>query len=141
MPARGSAEWKGDLPSGSGTFTAGDTISGEYSFKSRFEDGPGANPEQLIAAAHASCFSMALSNMLAEAGTPPDSVQTDATVTLRFVDGAPTITKVALVTVGRVPGIDDAQFQEHAAAAKAGCPVSRALAGVPEITLDASLAG
>jgi osmotically inducible protein OsmC len=84
---------------------------------------------------------MALSNMLAEAGTPPDSVQTDATVTLRFVDGAPTITKVALVTVGRVPGIDDAQFQEHAAAAKAGCPVSRALAGVPEITLDASLAG
>jgi osmotically inducible protein OsmC len=141
MPAKGSAEWKGDLPTGSGTFTAGDTISGDYSFKSRFEDGPGANPEQLIAAAHASCFSMALSNMLAEAGTPPDSVQTDATVTLRFVDGAPTITKVALVTVGRVPGIDDAQFQEHAAAAKAGCPVSRALAGVPEITLDASLAG
>jgi osmotically inducible protein OsmC len=141
MPAKGSAEWKGDLPTGSGTFTAGDTISGDYSFKSRFEDGPGANPEQLIAAAHASCFSMALSNMLAEAGTPPDSVQTDATVTLRFVDGAPTITKVALVAVGRVPGIDDAQFQEHAAAAKAGCPVSRALAGVPEITLDASLAG
>jgi lipoyl-dependent peroxiredoxin len=141
MAARGSAEWKGDVPSGSGTFTAGDTISGEFSFKSRFEDGPGANPEQLIAAAHASCFSMALSNILAEAGTPPESVRTDATVTLRFVDGAPTITKIALVTVGRVPGIDAAAFAEHAAAAKAGCPVSRALAGVPEITLEASLAG
>lgn len=95
MPARGSAEWKGDLRTGTGTFTAGDTISGEYSYRSRFEDGPGANPEQLIAAAHASCFSMALSNMLAEAGSPPDSVRTDATVTLRPVDGAPTITTVA----------------------------------------------
>jgi len=140
MAAKGSAEWKGDVPSGSGTFTAGDTISGEFSFKSRFEDGPGANPEQLIAAAHASCFSMALSNILAQAGTPPESVHTDATVTLRFVDGAPTITNIALVTVGRVPGIDAAAFAEHAAAAKAGCPVSRALAGVPEISLEASLA-
>jgi osmotically inducible protein OsmC len=140
MPAKGTAEWKGDVPSGSGTFTAGDTISGEYSFKSRFEDGPGANPEQLIAAAHASCFSMALSNILAQAGSPPDSVQTEATVTLRPVDGAPTITKIALVTVGRVPGIDAQAFAEAAAAAKAGCPVSRALAGVPEITLEATLA-
>jgi osmotically inducible protein OsmC len=141
MPAKGSAEWKGDVPNGSGTFTAGDSITGEYSFKSRFEDGPGANPEQLIAAAHASCFSMALSNLLAQAGTPPDSVHTDATVTLRPVDGAPTITSIALVTVGRVPGIDEDTFQEHAAAAKAGCPVSRALAGVGEITLEATLAG
>jgi osmotically inducible protein OsmC len=141
MSARGHAEWKGDVPTGSGTFTAGDTISGDYSYKSRFEDGPGANPEQLIAAAHASCFSMALSNLLAQAGTPPDSVQTDATVTLRIVDGTPTITKIDLVTVGRVPGVDAAAFQEQAAAAKAGCPVSRALAGVPEITLEASLAG
>ena len=141
MPARGSAEWKGDLRTGTGTFTAGDTISGDYSFKSRFEDGPGANPEQLIAAAHASCFSMALSNSLAEAGSPPDSVRTDATVTLRMVDGVPTITTIALVTVGRVPGIDESTFQRHAAEAKAGCPVSRALASVPEITLEASLAG
>lgn len=140
MPAKGSAEWKGDLPSGTGTFTAGDSISGGYTFKSRFEDGPGSNPEQLIAAAHAACFSMALSNMLATAGTPPDSVHTDATVTLRQVDGAPTITKIALVTVARVPGIDQAAFAEHAANAKAGCPVSRALAAVPEITLDATLA-
>jgi osmotically inducible protein OsmC len=140
MPAKGFAEWKGDLQSGGGTFTAGDTISGEYSFKSRFEDGPGANPEQLIAAAHAACFSMALSNILAKAGTPPESVRTEATVTLRPVDGSPTITNIALVTVGTVPGIDEAAFKEHAAAAKAGCPVSRALAGVPEITLEASLA-
>lgn len=87
MPARGSAEWKGDVPTGTGTFTAGDTISGGYTFKSRFEDGPGSNPEQLIAAAHAACFSMALSNILAQAGHPPDSVATDATVTLRLVDG------------------------------------------------------
>jgi osmotically inducible protein OsmC len=83
---------------------------------------------------------MALSSILAQAGSPPDSVRTDATVTLRLVDGAPSITKIALVTVGHVPGIDDSAFQEHAAAAKAGCPVSRALAGVPEITLEASLA-
>jgi lipoyl-dependent peroxiredoxin len=140
MPAKGSAEWKGDLPSGSGTFTAGDTISGGYTFKSRFEDGPGSNPEQLIAAAHAACFSMALSNILAQAGHPAESVQTDATVTLRLVDGAPTITKIALVTTGQVPGIDQAAFTEHAETAKKGCPVSRALAAVPEITLEATLA-
>jgi osmotically inducible protein OsmC len=139
MPAKGSAEWKGDVPTGAGTFTAGDTISGEYSYKSRFEDGPGANPEQLIAAAHASCFSMALSNILAQAGTPPESVRTDATVTLRLVDGSPTITRIDLLTVGQVPGLGNEAFQEHAAAAKAGCPVSRALAGVPEITLEATL--
>lgn len=140
MPAKGSAEWKGDVPTGTGTFTAGDTISGGYTYRSRFEDGPGSNPEQLIAAAHAACFSMALSNILAQAGTPPDSVHTDAAVTLRPVDGVPTITKIALVTVGKVPGLDEASFIEHANAAKAGCPVSRALAGVPEITLEATLA-
>jgi osmotically inducible protein OsmC len=140
MPAKGSAEWKGDVPTGIGTFTAGDSISGGYTYKSRFEDGPGSNPEQLIAAAHSACFSMALSNILAKAGTPPESVHTDATVTLRLVEGSPTITKIALVTVGRVPGIDEAAFREHARVAKEGCPVSRALAGVPDITLDASLA-
>jgi osmotically inducible protein OsmC len=139
MPATGAAEWQGDLKHGKGTFTAGDTISGDYSYRSRFEDGPGANPEQLIGAAHAACFSMALSAALAEAGTPPTSIRTDAVVTLRAVDGAPTITKIELTTVGVVPGIDDAAFQQQAAAAKAGCPVSRALASVPEITLVASL--
>src|SRR6188472_3780111 len=110
MPARGSAEWKGDVPSGTGTFTAGDSISGGYTFKSRFEDGPGSNPEQLIAAAHAACFSMALSNILAEAGSAPESVQTEATVSLRNVDGKPTIAKIDLVTEGRVPGMDEATF-------------------------------
>jgi osmotically inducible protein OsmC len=139
MPAKGNAEWKGDLQTGTGTFTAGDSISGGYTFKSRFEDGPGSNPEQLIAAAHAACFSMALSAGLAQAGSPVESVQTDATVTLRLVDGAPTITKIALVTKGRVPGIDEATFVKEAETAKANCPVSRALAGVPEITLEASL--
>jgi lipoyl-dependent peroxiredoxin len=141
MPAKAQAEWKGGLKSGSGTFEAGDGgIAGEFSFKSRFEDGPGANPEQLIGAAHAACFSMALSNLLAGAGSPPESVHTEAAVTLRPVDGVPTIIKIALVTTGKVPGMDEATFIEHAKAAKAGCPVSRALAGVPEITLEASLA-
>jgi osmotically inducible protein OsmC len=139
MPAEATAEWKGDLRSGTGTFSAGDSISGGYTFKSRFEDGPGANPEQLIAAAHAACFSMALSNALAEAGHPPLSVRTAATVTLGMVNGAPAITKIALVTRGQVPGIDEVGFSEQAAAAKVGCPVSKALAGVPSITLEASL--
>jgi len=140
MASKGNAEWKGELKSGRGSFTAGDDITGQYSFKSRFEDGPGANPEQLIAAAHAACFSMALSGALGDAGTPVDSVKTDATVTLRFVDGAPKITKIELVTVGQVPGIGEAAFKEAAEGAKANCPVSKALAGVDEITLEASLA-
>jgi lipoyl-dependent peroxiredoxin len=140
MPANGSAEWKGELKSGTGAFTAGDSIAGDYSFKSRFEDGPGANPEQLIAAAHAACFSMALSAGLGDAGTPAESVKTNAVVTLRFVDGAPTITSIALTTVGSVPGIDEATFKAAAQNAKENCPVSRALAAVPEVTLDASLA-
>ena len=139
MPAKGTAEWKGGLQTGTGTFTAGDSIGGGFTFKSRFEDGPGSNPEQLIAAAHAACFSMALSAALERAGTPVESVQTDATVTLRLVDGAPVITNIALVTQGRVPGIDEATFVKEAEGAKANCPVSKALAGVPEITLEASL--
>ncbi len=139
MPAKGAAEWKGGLQTGAGSFTAGDSIGGEYSFRSRFEDGPGANPEQLIAAAHAACFSMALSAALERAGTPVESVKTDATVTLRMVEGTPTITSIALRTVGTVPGLDEAGFKEAAEGAKAGCPVSRALAGVGEITLEASL--
>jgi len=139
MAAKGSAEWKGDVPSGSGTFSAGETIRGGYTYKSRFEDGPGSNPEQLIAAAHAACFSMALVHLLAGAGHPPESIRTDAEVTLQRVDGAPAITRIDLTTVGRVQGIDEATFLEHASIAKATCPVSRALAGVPEITLDATL--
>lgn len=139
MPAKGNAKWTGDLKGGSGTFTAGDSLSGDYSYKSRFEDGPGANPEQLIAGAHAACFSMAFANALDEAGSPARSVKTDARVTLRLLDEGPSITSIELTTVGVVPGIEEAKFQAIAAEAKAGCPVSKALASVPEITLEATL--
>lgn len=135
-----TAEWQGDLRNGAGTFEgASGVISGKYSFKTRFEDEPGTNPEELIAAAHASCFSMALSNILAEAGHPADSVNTTARVHLRMLDGGPAINQIDLVTEGRVPGIDQDQFAGYAGEAKAGCPVSRALAGVGEITLEATL--
>lgn len=140
MPARAKAEWNGDLKGGHGTFTAGESVTADYSFKTRFEDAPGANPEQLIGAAHAACFSMALANALDGAGHTADSVKTDAIVTLRPVDGLPTITSIALTTVGVVPGIDEAEFVKFADEAKAGCIISRALAGVEEISLDASLA-
>jgi lipoyl-dependent peroxiredoxin len=137
----GTAEWRGDLKNGSGKVSvASGLFDGTYSFSTRFEDEPGTNPEELIGAAHAGCFSMALSNILAEAGHTPESVKTTAKVHLRFVDGAPTITGIDLITEGRVPGIDQGQFADYAAQAKAGCPVSRALAGVGEITLDATLA-
>ncbi|MCO5315682.1 MAG: OsmC family peroxiredoxin [Solirubrobacterales bacterium] len=140
MAAKGSAEWNGDLKSGSGKFTAGDSIGGEYSFGTRFEDAPGANPEQLIAAAHSSCFSMALSLILGEDGVVPDSIKTDASVQIRMLeDQGPTITRIDLTCRAVVPGIDAAAFQQAAEAAKGGCPVSKALAGVPEINLDASL--
>jgi len=142
MAARtGSAEWHGDLQSGAGTLEVGDGVfKGDYSFASRFEDGAGTNPEELIAAAHAACFTMALSNMLASDGHVPDSVHTSAKVHLRNVDGAPTIARIDLDTRGAVPGIDASQFQSYAEQAKTGCVVSRALAGVPEIGLVAQLA-
>lgn len=139
MPAKGHAEWNGDLKSGAGTFTAGDSMSGEFSYKSRFEDGPGANPEQLIAGAHAACFSMAFSDSLAQAGHIPTSVTTDAVVTLKVGSEGARIAKIALTTVGDVPGIEESTFQKIAAEAKAGCPVSKALTGVDEITLEATL--
>jgi osmotically inducible protein OsmC len=136
----GSAEWRGDLPSGSGTLTVGDGVfSGDYSSASRFEEGEGTNPEELIAAAHAACFSMALSNDLAGHGHEIESVRTTARVHLRNVDGAPTIARIELETEGRIPDIDQAHFEDHAQEAKANCPVSRALAGVPEIELTARL--
>ena len=116
------------------------SYEGAYSYRSRFEEGDGTNPEELIAAAHAGCFSMALSNLLAEAGHEPESVDTTADVTLRMLEDGPAITKVHLTTTAHVPGLDDDAFQEHAAAAKDGCPVSKALAGT-EITLDATLDG
>lgn len=142
MAARtGSAEWRGDLKGGAGSLRVGDGVfEGSYSFASRFEEGEGTNPEELIAAAHAACYSMALSGMLAADGHPPDSVTTTAEVQLRNVNGAPTIAQIDLETHGVVPGIDAVQFESYAEQAKDGCPVSRALAGVPEIAVTARLA-
>ncbi len=141
MAARtGSAQWRGDLKGGAGTVTVGDGVfEGNYSFASRFEEGEGTNPEELIAGAHAACYSMALSGTLASEGHVPDSVTTTAKVHLRNIDGAPTIARIDLETEGVVPGIDAAQFQSYAEQAKVGCPVSRALAGVPEIVVTATL--
>ena len=137
----GSAEWNGSLKDGKGSVTVGDDVyTGSYSFKSRFEDAQGTNPEELVSAAHAACFSMALSLVLGEDGHEPESIRTSARAQLRNVDGQPTITAIALETEGRVPGIDEATFTEAAEKAKAGCVISRALAGVDEITLKASLA-
>jgi osmotically inducible protein OsmC len=139
VAAKASAEWNGAIRSGTGEFTAGDSIRGGFTYKSRFEGSPGSNPEQLLGAAHASCFSMALASQLERAGTPAERILTDAEVTIRLVEGSPTITKIDLVTVGAVPGVDEVRFAEHALNAKANCPVSRALAGVPEVNLVARL--
>src|SRR3954453_16627379 len=134
----GSAEWKGDLKGGGGTVIVGDGVfEGQYSFSSRFDEGEGTNPEELIGAAHASCFAMALSLVLSEAGHPPDSVRAQAKVDLRNVDGLPTIARIELEVEGAAPGIDEDAFRSYAEKAKAGGPVSRALAGGPEIELEA----
>ena len=136
-----STTWKGTLMEGSGTIhEAGSGAFGplEVSWPSRAEEPNGkTSPEELIAAAHSACFSMALSAGLARAGTPAETLETSATVT--FVPGTG-ITKVALTVRGTVPGVEEAAFVEAAEVAKAGCPVSKALAAVPELTLDAALA-
>ncbi len=141
MTARnGSAEWHGDLRNGTGTVTVGDGVfQGAYSFDSRFGEGTGTNPEQLIAAAHAGCFAMALSSILGDAGHAPESVRATASIQLRNIDGAPTLTRIDIAAEGRVPGIGEVEFQRYAEQAKADCPVSRALAGVPELVLVARL--
>jgi osmotically inducible protein OsmC len=137
----GSAEWRGDLKGGAGTVKVGDGVfEGNYSFSSRFEEGEGTNPEELIGAAHAGCFAMALSLVLTEADHPPQSIKAEASVHLRLVDGLPTIAKIDLDVAGSVPGLDEDAFSSYAEKAKDGCVVSRALAGVPEITLTARLA-
>jgi osmotically inducible protein OsmC len=138
----GSAEWKGDLKEGSGRLTVGEGVwSGDYSFASRFEEGEGTNPEEVIAAAHSACFSMALAAQLSEDGHAPNSIKTTAKVQIRNVEGLPTIDTIDLETEGDVPGIDQATFQETAEAAKAGCAVSRALAGVNTMEVKATLSG
>jgi len=137
----GSAEWRGDLKGGSGTVTVGDGVfEGAYSFSSRFEDGEGTNPEELLGAAHAACFTMALSLILGEDGHPPESLRSQAKVQLRLVDGLPTIARIELEVEGSVSGIDEDAFRGYAEKAKEGCVVSRALAGVPEIELSSRLA-
>jgi osmotically inducible protein OsmC len=137
---RADVNWQGSLLEGSGTIrstTSGRLGEQKVSWANRSKDSPDAtSPEELIAAAHAACFSMALSSGLAKAGNPPDELNTSATVTFQPGEG---ITKIALTVEGRVPGIDDAAFLDAANGAKENCPVSKALAGVPEITLDARL--
>ena len=141
MPKRNaSARWEGSLTEGAGTMRMGTgAYEGPYSFQSRFEEGDGTNPEELIAAAHAGCFSMALSGELGRAGHNVDSVETTATVHIDKVEDGFAINRIELSTRARVPGVSDDEFQEIANAAKQGCPVSKALASVDSIDLDAQL--
>jgi osmotically inducible protein OsmC len=135
-----SARWEGTLTEGTGTMRTGHGgLEGNYSFKSRFADGEGTNPEELIGAAHAGCFSMALSKGLADAGFPPTSIDTTANVHLEPVNGQQTVTRIDLITNAVVPGIGEDVFATVAEATKAGCPISRLLAPGTEITLTATL--
>ena len=142
MPTRKAhAVWNGTLKEGQGEMSVeSGAYRGAYSFGTRFEEDPGTNPEELIGAAHAGCFSMAFSLILEQAGFKAHSIETDATVSIEKVGEGFQITKVHLSTIGRVPEIDAARFKELAEKAKTGCPVSQALAG-PSITMDAELVG
>jgi len=142
MPTRNaSAKWEGGLKGGKGTFNGeSGAIGGQYNFGSRFENGTGSNPEELLAAAEAACFSMALSGALEKNGNPPASVETKAACTIDKTDGGFAITTMKLDVTASVPNIDDAKFQEIAKAALAGCPVSRAFKGNIDIQLRARLA-
>lgn len=136
---KGEAEWKGGVPEGSGSVSVqSGAFKGTYGFKSRMEDGPGTNPEELIGAAHAACFSMALSLALAQAGHVPTRVHTTARVHLEKRDGGYMIPLIELETEAEVPGIENAEFQKLATATKTGCPVSKALSAV-EMKLTAKL--
>ena len=133
------ARWTGSLKEGKGSVDFGDGLfEGAYSFASRFDEGTGTNPEELLGAAHASCFAMALALALGRVGVTPDYVDATAHVTVALQSGGFKITKSHLVCRAKVPGIDQATFGQHAEAAKAGCPVSRVLAGT-EISLEAKL--
>lgn len=139
MQRKASAVWQGDLKGGKGVVSSASGVlkDTQYSFTSRFEEGLGTNPEELIAAAHAGCFAMALSAILGEDGIVPEKIEAEATVTFTPVDGAPTLTKSHLVVAATIPGLSAEQFAEAAGKAKAGCPISRALN--MEITMDAKL--
>jgi lipoyl-dependent peroxiredoxin len=140
MPTRkADATWEGGLQGGTGSYSAATgTVSGAYSAGSRFAENPGSNPEELLAAAHAACFSMAFAAQLEKAGFTPSRVRTEAACTVEKVGDGFTITTMRLSTAAKVPDIDQDRFQEIANGAKEGCPVSRALAGV-DIQLDARL--
>ncbi|HYM56739.1 MAG TPA: OsmC family protein [Solirubrobacteraceae bacterium] len=140
MPTRtAQAKWEGSIEEGGGTMSFGSgAFEGPYSFASRMEEGAGTNPEELIGAAHAGCFSMMLSVVLGQGGHPPDSVETSAEVHFEKEGGGWAITGIDLSTRGRVPGIDQSAFEEAAQAAKDTCPVTNALGGT-EISLEATL--
>ena len=140
MTRKANAIWRGTLKEGKGTLSSGSGVLANvpYDYARRFEEAPGTNPEELIAAAHAACFSMALSADLSKTGLPPESVETKATLTFEPKDGKPTITKIHLECVGRVPNATAEGFAKAAEGAKANCPISRVLN--TEITLDARLA-
>lgn len=138
--SRASAVWEGKLKDGRGNFRGvSGAFAAPYSFKTRFEGAAGSTPEELIAAAHAACFSMALSADLEKAGTPATRVETEAACTIEMVNGAPTISTMALQVRGKVPGIDQAAFRKAAEGTKENCPVSRALQGNVRVTLEATL--
>lgn len=137
---KASARWEGNLQQGRGQVkTESGEVDGSYSFHSRFEDGSGTNPEELIGAAHAGCYSMALSNILSQNDYEPDYVHTNARVHLTKDDSGPVISKIELEVEASVPGIDNDEFQSFANDAKQGCPVSKALGGVSDIVLQAKL--
>jgi lipoyl-dependent peroxiredoxin len=141
MIRKASAVWKGSLKEGKGTISSDSGVlsNTQYSFSTSFENGKGTNPEELIAAAHAGCFTMALSGQLGGAGITPESLETTASLTMDKLDAGWTITKVHLDVTGRIPGNDAAAFEKAAQGAKAGCPISRLLNA--EITMTARLAG
>jgi lipoyl-dependent peroxiredoxin len=141
MERKASASWTGDLREGKGTVRLGSGVfEGPFSFKTRFEDAPGTNPEELLGAAHAGCFTMALSAQLAKGGHAPRRVDTEAVVHLDKVGQGSVITRIDLVTRGDVPGVSEAEFKRLAEETKVTCIVSKALASVP-MTVQASLAG
>ena len=141
MQRKASAVWKGGLKDGKGAVSASSGVLNNtpYSFATRFENTPGTNPEELIAAAHAACFSMALSAQLANAKLTPSTIETSATLTMEKLDAGWAITKIHLDVVGRVPGADAGAFQKAAENAKSGCPVSKVLKA--EISMNARLEG
>lgn len=134
------ADWRGSLKQGAGRLRVGSgTFEGAYSFPSRFESGPGTNPEELLAAAHAGCFSMALTALLEKDGLLPTRIHTVARVSIGLSEAGMTLTRIELTTQGDVPGLDAAGFQHYAERAKTGCLVSRALAGVKDMRLEATM--